>query len=126
MAQTTHDDRRRYSRVNFDTMATLIQGQQQWQATVLDISLNGVLLETPANFSFDDKLSAEIVLQLAEDAVIRMQVKLVHRRDSVLGFECESIDMDSIVHVRRLVELNLNDPMASERILYELLKHPEL
>jgi hypothetical protein len=30
--------------------------------------------------------------------------------------------MDSIIHLRRLIEINLNDPSAAERVLAELVR----
>ncbi len=50
-----------------------------------------------------------------------MKVQLTHDRDDVLGYQCIAIDMDSIGHLRRLVELNLGAPKACERELIELL-----
>jgi hypothetical protein len=38
-----------------------------------------------------------------------------------IGLRCSSIDLDSITHLRRLVELNAGDPALLERELTALL-----
>ena len=43
------------------------------------------------------------------DASIRMDVTVAHVEDQHIGFRCEHIDLDSITHLRRLVELNVGD-----------------
>jgi len=117
-----HDERRRFTRVRFDTAATLTQGETVIHTHILDISLNGVLLETPDNYKIDATQSAYISIFLTESTEIQMTVKLVHSTNTYLGFHCESIDLDSIGHLRRLVELNTSVPDAHERILEELVE----
>lgn len=46
-----------------------------------------------------------------------MEISLAWARDGLLGFECQHIDLDSISHLRRLVELNLGDEELLEREL---------
>lgn len=118
----TEQERRRFSRIKFDTAATLVQNEKVFHTHVLDISLNGLLLETPDDYEIRTDQSADISILLGDEAEIQMAVKLVHSSTKLLGFRCESIDMESIAHLRRLVELNLDDPKASDRVLSELLQ----
>ncbi len=114
-------ERRRYTRIRFDTAATLAQGEVVFHTHLLDISLNGVLLETPSNYQVRADQPAHISIFLGDQAEIQMTVKLVHSSTRFLGFRCESIDMDSVGHLRRLIELNMDDPHAPERVLEELV-----
>jgi hypothetical protein len=50
-----------------------------------------------------------------------MEVELVHDDHNQLGFHCSHIDVDSISHLRRLIELNLGDEAELERELAALL-----
>lgn len=118
---TDTPDRRRYSRVDFNTQATLTQGDGSYDATLVDISLNGLLVTTPEHYRINVEKPLMAQVWLSEDAVIEMKVTLAHSSSEVLGFRCESIDLDSIAHLRRLVELNLGDDNAAERVLAELL-----
>ncbi|WP_075188282.1 PilZ domain-containing protein [Teredinibacter haidensis] len=114
-------ERRRYSRIDFNTSVQLTQGEQQTTASLLDISLNGLLVKTPQHYHIDVALPIFISVELADDANINMKTSLAHSSSDVLGFRCESIDIESIGHLRRLVELNLGDDNAAERVLTELL-----
>lgn len=116
------DERRRFSRVEFDADVHLLQEGKQFSAQLHDISLNGVLISTPAEYHLRTDMPCTLGIILSDQAVITMQVTLVHSSSSFLGFHCTSIDMDSIVHLRRLIEINLGEPGASERVLTELLK----
>jgi len=53
-----------------------------------------------------------------------MEGHLAHVGDNnTVGIRCESIDLDSISHLRRLVELNLGDPELLNRELSALVSH---
>ena len=57
-------------------------------------------------------LSLPSLIQLADDDA----------EGGKIGLQCESIDLDSITHLRRLVELNAGDPALLDRELSSLLK----
>lgn len=118
---TEHRERRRFSRVNFSTSVTLVQGDQQWQGKLLDISLKGVLVELPVAADCNPQVSLTASIPLSDQASIKMVVQPVHQEHHLLGLECISIDMESIGHLRRLIELNIDDPSAAERELTELI-----
>lgn len=118
----SNHERRQFSRVVFDAHVTVTQEGRSFAAQLEDISLNGVLLSTPAQYQIRTDMPCSLSINLAGDTEINMQVTLVHSSSSFLGFHCTSIDMDSIIHLRRLIEINLGDPHASERVLAELLK----
>jgi len=117
-------DRRPFSRVDFRAPAQLIQGDHTWDAQVRDISLKGALLAmTPEQLTqLDESQPLEVQIRLSEDLEIDMHCRLAHRQKDRLGLACLSIDLDSIQHLRRLIELNLGDPAAMERELSELMR----
>lgn len=51
-----------------------------------------------------------------------MTVSLAHEKGRQLGFYCEEIDLDSITHLRRLIELNLGSSELLERELSALVQ----
>lgn len=57
----------------------------------------------------------------ASDIVIAMAGELAHVEGDHAGVLCRSIDIESITHLRRLIEVNLADPAASERELKALI-----
>lgn len=114
-------ERRRYTRINFNARVCLRQNNLSFDSNLVDISLNGLLLDTPQNYEIRTDSPLEAHIQLTDDTEICMSVRLVHSGSDVLGFKCESIDVDSIAHLRRLIELNIDDPRAAERVLNELV-----
>lgn len=121
MSQTTTEDRRRFKRIDFDALTTLTQGNQQWEVTLLDLSLKGLLVSRPADWAADPALPFAVAITLGEDAPIAMEAELRHDNNGQLGFQCTHIDLDSISHLRRLVELNLGDEAELERELSALV-----
>ncbi len=120
-------DKRHFSRIIFDAKCILHQGDNQWAAELLDISLRGVLIKSPdlSNAILDKPFEAIIALSNAGESII-MSLKLAHQESTHLGFECEYIDIDSITHLKRLIELNLGNPELLNRELGTLtLYHRE-
>jgi hypothetical protein len=100
------NERRRFSRVDFEAEVELEQGDYRCTAELIDISLKGLLLHLPQEHRFDEQQPVDACVHLSDQTPISM---------------CELIDLDSIGHLRRLIELNLGDPKAAERELAELI-----
>ncbi|BFM17667.1 PilZ domain-containing protein [Maricurvus nonylphenolicus] len=115
------EERRRFSRVSFHATTHISQGNNQCQAELCDISLKGVLLTPSSECTLDPTDLITVSIRLADDAEIVMQTRQARHDGETLGLICESIDVESISHLRRLIELNLGDPNASERELSELM-----
>ena len=115
-------ERRKFTRINFDTAISLKQHGDAYQTKLEDISLNGILVQTPENYSLEADKPIDASITLGDDTDIQMTVILVHSSHDLLGFRCISIDMDSISHLRRLIELNIEDENAADRILNELIE----
>lgn len=114
-------ERRKFSRILFDAHVELAQGEFHWRASLLDISLKGLLLQQklPLEVNHDQPILVKILL--SDSTCIAMSVKLAHQHHNQTGLMCTSIDIDSVSHLRRLIELNLGDASAAERELTELI-----
>ena len=115
------NERRKFSRILFDAHVELAQGEFHWRASLLDISLKGLLLQQtlPAEVIHDQPILVKILL--SDNTSIAMSVTVAHQHHSQTGLVCTSIDIDSVSHLRRLIELNLGDALAAERELSELI-----
>jgi len=114
-------DRRQFLRIVFDAPVTVVCDDRQMEAKLIDVSLKGALVQIPA--SAPDWVSRADTLKIqldAENCRITMEGRAAHQEAERLGFQCRHIDMDSITHLRRLVELNLGDPALLERELEAL------
>lgn len=115
-------DRRRFWRAEFQAEVQLIDaGGRITPTELLDISLKGALVNVPPQWAGRLGDVCRIDLQLADDAKITMSAVVAHVEGRHVGLRCEDIDLDSITHLRRLVELNAGDPSLLERELGVLL-----
>jgi hypothetical protein len=111
-------DQRRFKRIPFDGPVRIVS---EVNAQLIDISLKGALLAKPANWSGAPQQAITIVVPLdGEGTTIRMEGRVAHVEDTRIGVVCEHIDVDSITHLRRLVELNTGDAELLQRELSEL------
>ncbi len=113
-------DKRRYHRIFYDTPAQLSCDEINQPCKLVDLSLKGCLLRFDAPWQGDLEKIYILTFSLSEDYTIAMALSISHIVDDTAGFKCEHIDIDSITHLRRLVELNLGDSELLERDLLAL------
>ncbi len=116
------NEKRLFQRIAFDSTTYIVNDNGVQETQLIDISLKGMLTEKPAGFSarVGDHFTVETHLS-GSDIHIGMQTKVAHIEDGRIGFKCENIDIDSITHLKRLVELNLADNDLLEREFSELI-----
>jgi hypothetical protein len=116
-------DRRDFWRAPFRAPAHLTDSTgASWDVRLRDISLKGALVELAAGWSGSQGDQCRIRLDLAPDATISMVATVAHIDGIRVGLRCDEIDIDSITHLRRLVELNAGDESLLERELAALLR----
>lgn len=118
---TTEQDRRQFWRAHFHSPVQLALHGQVSEAGLCDISLKGALVEVPPNWAGRKGDHCQLRLHLAADATISMSTVVTHIDGQRIGLHCENIDIDSVTHLRRLVELNAGDPGLLDRELSALL-----
>ncbi len=113
-------EQRRFKRIPFDTPVRIVS---EVSAQLIDISLKGALLVKPSDWTGAPQQPITIVVPLDSDgASIRMEGRVAHVEGNRIGVVCRHIDVDSITHLRRLVELNTGDTELLQRELSELGK----
>jgi hypothetical protein len=115
-------ERRNFWRAVFHSPVRLTTHDGQAFAQLLDISLKGALLETGQVWHGKPGEECRLALELAPDATITMWTKVMHVEGPHVGLRCESIDLDSVTHLRRLVELNSGDPAILDREFASLIR----
>ncbi len=125
MNQESSQERRRFTRIAFDAEAELRSGERHWVVQIGDISFKGVLLSHPPGF--EAGLGDQLVLETWLDSDVQLVLPLTLSRIGAdfLGCSCGAIDLDSMTHLRRLVELNLGDESLLDRELEHLIERPE-
>lgn len=117
-------DNRRFSRVSFKGSAHLDIGSHSLNTEVLDLSLQGALIKKPEQWPPSLPKLMQLRIQLNDLPVeLTMKVSVAHASNTVVGLHCEKIDIESVSHLRRLLELNLGDAELLSRELSELSEH---
>ncbi len=113
------DNRRAFTRLNWDIEAEILQNDYLDRAEVLDISLKGVLLNSP---SFSGQMGEFyiITMALSSEVVIGFNAQLIHQENTNFGFKFVSQSLDSLSHLRSLLEFNRDDPDTIQNELFFL------
>ena len=115
------ENRRHFSRILFKTRARLLLDSDAIAVSLLDLSLKGALVQPGATVNPEPGKTCTLELALDEGgAQIRMEMEVAHYRSGCLGLNCREIDLDSMIHLRRLVELNIGDESILQRELSAL------
>jgi hypothetical protein len=117
--------RRHLTRIPFDVDYRIYDdsGHEAYSGHVIDLSLKGALIERPANLPVhvDETLTLDLLLG-ADDLHIQMQVRVAHLHEQSIGVVCEHLDLGSMTHLCRFLELNLGSHALLERELSEMLE----
>ncbi|MBS0447701.1 MAG: PilZ domain-containing protein [Proteobacteria bacterium] len=123
------DERRHHARIHFEHAAQLAYAGQHLPATVIDLSFKGALVEVTGPKHADTlSVGAPCILSLplsdtAGAPAITMSGEVAHLAGDQVGMLCRSIDLDSMTHLRQLIELNLGNPALLEREFQALVHH---
>lgn len=113
-------ERRNYNRIPFQAEILMQCGHEEWSCNLLDISLRGMLVEPPENLEIDLDQPCAMALFLGEHVSIHARVRIIRKDDNTWGLRWLQIDLNSLRHLRRLLELNTNDSSLLTRELSEL------
>jgi hypothetical protein len=112
------EDRRQFTRILFSISAEIKVEDKKYPVSIHDISLNGALVTAiKSERSLKGKRGILHFLLSDNESEVTMNITIVHEEKNETGLQCNAIDIDSITHLRRLIELNLGD---SEQINKEL------
>ncbi len=116
------NNRRSFSRIPFNGEVIVVGDQGRWSASLLDVSLKGVLVSRPAEWHGEQGENYQLHIGLSDGNLsICMDVMAAHICADKVGFCCTHIDLDSITHLRRLLELNIGDEDQVNKELSALL-----
>ncbi|NVJ59451.1 MAG: PilZ domain-containing protein [Gammaproteobacteria bacterium] len=118
----TNKERRHFSRVEFDCEATIHFSNQQLSVEVIDLCINGAMIRVTETKGLSLGQSVLLKLKLADDYQIEMEVEVIHQEEKQFGVKCTQTDLDSMSHLRKIIELNTGDPSLLQRELSALLE----
>ncbi|MDT8407234.1 MAG: PilZ domain-containing protein [Methylococcales bacterium] len=118
MTDSSKHELRQFHRILHQANAHLSQGEQHWPCQVRDLSLHGCLLHFPQSQPELTEQPFQLDIPLSDTEHVTMTVSIAHHAEAnTLGFRCDHLDLDSITHLRRLIELNLGDSHLLDRDL---------
>jgi len=118
---TTPHERRRFWRSDFHAPAHVTLFGRDHVVRLVDISLKGALVEHDGGWTAQAGQKCHLRLELGPGAVIVMESTVTHVDGRHIGLHCDRIDLDSIPHLRQLVEHNAADPAVLDRDLAMLV-----
>ena len=120
-------EKRNFTRVEFDAIATIETEGGTWDTKIIDISLKGALIQKPKDAQLSTGDDAVLKLTLSDNNTqIEVNGKITHIEKEHIGIVCEHIDVDSASHLRRIVELNTGNSELLERELEALCQFIDL
>ena len=118
---STSNDRRQFLRSVFHAPVRLRLGEKESWAHLQDVSLKGALVEVTTGWDGQVGQACRLRLELAPLVNILMEATVAHVEGHHVGLHCERLDLDSMTHLRQLVEHNADDPALLERDLATLV-----
>lgn len=111
-------EKRRFTRTQFSAHGSILVDGKSIECTVLNLSLKGALVEVGVEGLVSVGTAVALSFTLADDSsTITAQGTCVHVEGHELGVRFSSTDLDSLTHLRRLLELNTADADSIDREL---------
>ncbi|PQJ88428.1 PilZ domain-containing protein [Aliivibrio sifiae] len=114
-------ERRKFSRVVYQANAIILHNGTSLNGSLIDLSLHGLLvaLDDDCELEPNEKMTVRFTLNESDIHIIA-ECKLINKTDNTLRLCISHIDIDSISHLKRLVELNVGNSDLLLRQLSEL------
>lgn len=118
-------EKRHFTRVDFVEQASLCCNNFTTAVNLVDISLKGALLQLSSPLPIKaSETEGVITLHLeGSDIILTFHARAAHVHEKTVGFEFTTMDSDSMIHLRRLLELNTGDPEEIDRELCYMIQH---
>lgn len=119
-------ERRKFSRIIFNGHCSLseeVSGEKvTWSTEILDISLSGALVLCPNNWHNKENTAVQLNLHLeGSEIVLELGGVVCHQEEGLLGVKFTTLGLESISHLKRLVQLNLADESLLHREMSQLI-----
>jgi hypothetical protein len=101
---------RKYSRVNFRVVATVMADGHRFSSEVKNLSMSGMFMVTGEQLQRGEAVEITIVLSEASPGIhVSVTGKVSRIAENGIGFTFEKIDLDSFTHLKNIVAYNLGD-----------------
>ncbi len=115
---------RRFTRIPFHVPAQLeVGGGAKRPCSLVNVSFRGALVELPQGPAPAAGSTCAVTIDLdpTSGARIRMDGDVAHQNDLRIGIRADELDLESVQHLRRILEVNVGDEALVLRELGELV-----
>ena len=120
------DERRHFQRVHFDQDVLIKVNAELIKCHLLDISLKGALVSYETTIPLEVGSYCDLHMELnGTEVTIDVHTVVRYFKDKQIGLQFHELSLDSLTHLRRLVELNIGDSEEIRRELFFIVEHPE-
>jgi hypothetical protein len=120
-------NKRQFRRVSYNANTQIEFEGKHLDVTLLNVSLHGVLLESEAaaqRLSIEDLILVRIRLNQSSVA-LEIKTRVIRIFDHCLGCKFVEMDLDSMIHLRSLIDFNQEDLENTEHELQYLLQEDQ-
>ena len=110
-------EKRSNTRILFNVSAIVKYKEREIKCSVVNLSLNGILVKTDEEIHVGEDISINIIMEGSTSQLAINLEGVVKRSDnSEMAAEFKSIDLDSFIHLKNIVVYNEGD---EEKIMKE-------
>ncbi len=110
-------EQRQYQRIGFRTEASIMTSEATYSCHLIDLALQGALFQCEMDTPLSVGQKARLHIYLPDSEIsLNFTAEMIHKHDKFCGFLFLTEDVDTLVHLRRLLELNIGD---AEKIDHE-------
>ena len=106
-------NRRKFIRIEFSAETKFLineEGMNDARLTLINISLKGILAKQAKDSDIPIGTIGTIQIKLkGSDTEIIANAELIHKKNDMLGFYFKSLELEDMIHLRRLLELNYSN-----------------
>jgi hypothetical protein len=111
-------EKRRFSRIEFEEKCVVERGNDFVEGRLLNVSLKGALIEFDGEIGFQSGGGCRLSFNLGNpDFYLEFMVEVVHCSDSLAGVRFVETDLNTMIHLRNLLEARTGDPLLVQREL---------
>lgn len=105
---------RQFRRIPFEAQVTLNIDQDVWSGELLDVALKGAMVGTDIPLPFTVGTKCTLCATLPGTSIaLEFLAELIHSEGRRYGFKFISEGLETLTHLRKLIELNTGDAEAT-------------
>ncbi len=116
-------EKRTTTRVIFSVNSKIKCNNKILEGNIINISLNGILIQTPEKLNTDTEIDVEICMEgTTSQLTVSVQGKVIRSDENGTAIEFKSIDIDSFVHLKNIIAYNEGNEEKIMSEFYQSLK----